>query len=114
MAPTRAAKTTPMERTFWRTTSLAIVLATWVLKTRKAMKLKKAAQMTARRGVRTRVLTTVAMEFAASWKPLVKSKASAMTMTNHSARVDIGQVPSGVLDGDGGDDVGHLLQAVDR
>jgi hypothetical protein len=33
--------------------------------------LKKAAQMTAIRGVRTRVETTVAIELAASWKPLV-------------------------------------------
>ena len=29
------------------------------------------------RGVRTRVATTVAMELAASWKPLMKSKTSA-------------------------------------
>jgi hypothetical protein len=32
--------------------------------------LKKAAQITAMRGVSTRVDTTVAMELAASWKPL--------------------------------------------
>jgi len=29
--------------------------------------------------LRTRVETTVAMEFAASWKPFMKSKTSAMT-----------------------------------
>jgi hypothetical protein len=42
-----------------------------VWNTRKARKLKVAAQITASRGVSTRVETTVAMEFAASWKPLV-------------------------------------------
>ena len=36
-----------------------------------ATKLKKAAQMTACPGERTRVDTTVAMEFAASWNPLM-------------------------------------------
>jgi hypothetical protein len=33
--------------------------------------LKNAAQITAFPGVRTRVDTTVAIEFAASWKPLM-------------------------------------------
>ena len=47
------------------------VLATAVPKTKAATKLKKAAQMTALPGDRTRVETTVAMEFAASWKPLM-------------------------------------------
>src|SRR2546430_956975 len=50
-----------MERTSWSTTPLAMVLATAVLKIRKAMKLKTAAQTTASRGVRTRVATTVAV-----------------------------------------------------
>ena len=81
IAPISPAKTTPMERTSWSTTPLAMVLATAVLKIRKAMKLKTAAQTTASRGVRTRVATTVAIELAASWKPFVKSKASAMPMT---------------------------------
>jgi len=39
-----------------------------------AKKLKKAAQITACNGVRTLVDTIVAIEFAASWKPLIKSK----------------------------------------
>ena len=56
-----------------------MVLATAVPRKKAAMKLKNAAQMTASRGERTRVETTVAMEFAASWNPLMKSKASAMT-----------------------------------
>ena len=77
MAPTSPAKITPIDSTFWSTTSLAMVVATWVPKTRKATKLKNAAHATARRGESTRVDTTVAIELAASWKPLTKSKPSA-------------------------------------
>ena len=47
------------------------VLATAVPKRNAAAKLKKAAQMTALAGESTRVETTVAIEFAASWKPLM-------------------------------------------
>jgi hypothetical protein len=39
--------------------------------------LKTAAHTTATDGERTRVETTVAMEFAESWKPLMKSKMNA-------------------------------------
>src|SRR5258706_3392074 len=60
---------------------LTIVCATFVSSANAATKLKNAAQTTARFGVRTRVPTTVAMEFAASWKPLMKSNASATTRT---------------------------------
>src|SRR3954468_9440804 len=48
--------------------------------TKKAAKLKSAAQSTAWKGVSTLVETMVAIEFAASWKPLMKSKISASTM----------------------------------
>ena len=54
-----------------------IVSATCRPKNRKAMKLKKAAQTTAYCGRSTRVETMVAMELAASCRPLRKSKASA-------------------------------------
>ena len=70
MAPTSPAKITPIVSTSCITTSLAIVLATWVPKKRKAMKLNAAAHSTARRGDSTRVDTTVAIELAASWNPL--------------------------------------------
>ena len=50
MAPTSPAKITPIDSTSWTTTSLAIVVATWVPNTRKAMKLNAAAQITAWRG----------------------------------------------------------------
>src|SRR5262245_17407899 len=70
IAPIRAAKITPIDSTLWLTTSLAMVAATLVPKTRKATKLKNAAHATAVRGESTRVDTTVAIELAASWKPL--------------------------------------------
>ena len=47
------------------------VLATAVPKVNAATKLKNAAQMTALPGDSTRVDTTVAIELAASWKPLM-------------------------------------------
>jgi hypothetical protein len=47
------------------------VWATAVPNPKAAAKLKKAAQTTAFAGERTRVETTVAIEFAASWKPLM-------------------------------------------
>src|SRR5882672_8946387 len=57
-----------------------MVLATAVPRKKAATKLKKAAQMTASLGESTRVETTVAMLFAASWKPFRKSKIRATTM----------------------------------
>src|SRR5688572_10469736 len=112
MAPTSPANTTPIESTSCTTTSLAMVVATWVPKTRKAAKLKNAAQATAARGESTLVETTVAIEFAASWNPLTKSNASAtrMTMTRPA---DIG-VRSGVLQDDCFDDVRDVLDRVER
>ena len=55
-----------------------MVLATAVPSRKAARKLKAAAQITASRGESTRVETTVAMLLAASWKPLKKSKMSAV------------------------------------
>ena len=89
MAPIRPAKITPIDSASGSTTPVAIVAATTVPNTRKAAKLKKAAQMTASRGDRTRVDTTVAIELAASWNPLTKSKASAMPITMTTASVSI-------------------------
>ena len=90
MAPMSPAKTTPIESTSGSTTPVAIVAATNVPKTRKAMKLNTAAHTTAMRGDSTRVETTVAIELAASWNPLTKSKASAIAMTTTRATVSIG------------------------
>src|SRR5215216_6307118 len=100
-APTSPAKTTASLTTDGSTV-LPTVLATAVWKTRKATK------TTASRGVSTRVETTVAIELAASWKPLVKSNTSArmtMVMTLSRAR-------SGMLDDHGLHRVGHVLEVV--
>src|SRR5688572_16128762 len=50
--------------------------------------------MIAWRGVSTFVETTVAIEFAVSWKPLMNSKASATRMTT---RMSVMSATSGVL-----------------
>ena len=79
MAPIRVAKSIAGEMTFGSTVPLPMVAATCTPKRKAAMKLKKAAHSTARRGDRTRVETTVAIELAASFMPLRKSKSSAST-----------------------------------
>src|SRR5262245_13609058 len=84
-----------------------MVVATWVWKIRKATKLKKAAHATAQCGLSTRVLTMVAMEFAASWKPLTKSKASARPTMPQTTE-------SRILQDDRIEHVGHVLAAVGR
>jgi len=58
-----------------------MVLATAVPKTKAAMKFQKAAQTTARKGVRTRVETTVAIELAASCQPFENSKVRVRKIT---------------------------------
>ena len=57
-----------------------IVFATAVPKRNAATKLKNAAQKTAVKGESTRVDTTVAIEFAESCIPLMKSKTRAIAM----------------------------------
>src|SRR3954469_12065428 len=74
MAPIKPAKITAKVTIFTSTIPEPTVLATAVPKVNAATKLKKAAQITALPGVSTRVDTTVAIEFAASWNPLMKSK----------------------------------------
>src|SRR5215204_2669929 len=87
------------------------VLATAVPKAKAATKLKTAAQMTALPGLRTRVETTVAIEFAASWKPLMKSNASATKISPMTAR-RLASIRSGVLHDDALEDVGDVFAAV--
>src|SRR3977135_4128935 len=92
-----------------------MVAATARPKTRRATKLKNAAQITAQCGLSTRVETTVAIELAASWKPFMKSKASASRIRNTTIwklidmRAGLG---SGILDDDALDDIGHVLALV--
>jgi hypothetical protein len=83
MAPTSPPSTMKGMMSFSTSPSLMtleIVDATATPNVNAAMKLKKAARATALVGERTFVDTTVAMELAESWKPLVKSKTSAMMM----------------------------------
>ena len=71
IAPVRPPKITAKVTTLMSTIPAPTVLATAVPKVNAATKLKNAAQMTALPGDSTRVDTTVAMEFAASWNPLM-------------------------------------------
>src|SRR5512132_3859100 len=80
IAPMRPPRTTLDVTTFTSISPEPMVFATAVPKTKAATKLKKAAQKTAASGDRTRVETTVAIEFAESCIPLMKSKMSATTM----------------------------------
>ena len=66
MAATSAAPITFMLITLVSTTPVPIVWATFIGKTVNAMKLKKAAALTAASGESTFVETTFAMEFAES------------------------------------------------
>src|SRR6185503_2862684 len=111
MAPTRPARITHWSTTLDSTTPLPTVFATLTPKPNAATKLKKAAHTTACSGVSTRVETTVAMELAASWKPLMKSKTSA-TRTMHRTSVSMRRRGSGHLQNDSLDHVGDVLAAV--
>ena len=71
MAPVSPAPITANVTMLRSTMPAPTVLATAVPKANAATKLKNAAQTTACPGVSTRVETTVAMEFAASWNPLM-------------------------------------------
>src|SRR5574342_5988 len=76
-----------------------------------ATKLQKAAQTTACPGDSTRVETTVAIEFAASWKPLMKSNSSATRMIRPTVSSAI-VIGLGVLDDDALEHVGDVLASV--
>src|SRR6476661_1921675 len=112
IAPSRAPK-----MTFGSTMLCSIIppptaLATATPPVNSAAKLKKAAHATAARGLRTRVPTMVAMEFAESWKPLLKSKMKANATI--AATYQTTGRGSGVLDGDAVHRVGDAHALVDR
>src|SRR5215475_4682093 len=67
---------------------------------------------TACSGVSTRVETTVAMELAASWKPLMKSKTSATRMMKTTRVSTRRPAASGHLEDDPLDHVGDVLAPV--
>src|SRR6476660_1756562 len=111
-APSRAPKITFASTMLCSIIPPPTALATATPPVKSAAKLKKAAHPTAASGLRTRVPTIVAMEFAESWKPLLKSKtnANAMMPTTYQT-TDRG---SGVLDGDAVHRVGDAHALVDR
>src|SRR3989442_3211244 len=79
-------------------------------------RLSVAAMRIARAGVSTRVATTVAIAFAASWKPFTNSKTIPSRTTRIRRTVALSKTSplSAVLHDDGLDDVGDVLAAVDR
>src|SRR4029079_17787095 len=110
----RIAPRSPPRITCGSTTLCSIIppptaFATATLPVNSAAKLNVAAHTTAARGLRTRVPTIVAMEFAESWKPLMKSnrKATATIATTYQITA------SGVLDGDALQRVRHAHALVD-
>ena len=116
IAPTRPASTMSSVIASWSTIPFAIVAAT-AIETKAPAKLSTAALATARRGRSARVETLVAIEFAVSWKPFVKSKKSATATTAQSmssSRVLHGGRALGVLDDDVRDRVRGRLAAVER
>src|SRR5579859_4802617 len=109
MAPRSAAMTTTIPALKARVPPIVLATLEWITRTvtRPPRRLKTAAIATAQPGVSARVETEVAMAFAVSWKPLVKSKATAATIVAISSA-------SSILDGDRLEDVGGRLAAVHR
>src|SRR6478609_7835721 len=111
-APSSAPRITFASTMLCSTIPPPTALATATPPVNSAAKLKKAAHPTAASGLRTRVPTLVAMEFAESWKRLLKWKrnANAMMATTDQT-TDRG---SGVLDGDAVHRIGDAHALVDR
>src|SRR5438445_5862132 len=97
---------------------LPTVAATFSWKMLIATTLKKAANTTACCGLSTPVETTVAIEFAASWKPFMKSNAIASTTSSATTQKALctelmgSVVRSRVLEDHALDQVGNVLAAV--
>ena len=89
IAPTRPARTTSRVITSGSTIPVAMVAAT-LKETNAPAKLRIAALMTASRGDSARVETLVAIEFAVSWNPFVKSKKRAVATTATRVRSSTG------------------------
>src|ERR671935_3265880 len=109
IAPISAASTVLVVMMSLATMSLPIVFATAVV-TNAPARFATAATSTAMRGVSARVETEVATAFAVSWKPFVKSKPSATTMTT-TRKTSFNS--SAVLHDDRLEDVGCVLARVD-
>src|SRR5215210_8051980 len=113
MAPNSAAMINESAISCPGLTRLPIVSATfacrsWVATTAPT-RLRTAEKATAKRGDSARVPTAVAIAFAVSWKPLVKSKASATAMVRTRRSVGV----SSILDRDTFEHVRHVFAAVE-
>src|SRR6266702_8699589 len=115
IAATTAATTRSCVTTFASTMPLPTVLATATPESAPT-RLRVPAMSTAWTGVSTRVATTVAIAFAASWKPFTYSKTtpSRTTRMTRTRPDSMPSLPLGVLDLDGLDDVRDVLAAVER
>ncbi len=113
IAPTRPARTTSSVTTPGSTMSLATVAAT-SKETNAPATFRIAALRTAARGESARVETLVAIEFAVSWNPFVKSKKRATATTATRVRSSTLPPPLRVLDDDIPHDVGRGLAGVER
>src|SRR6185436_773528 len=105
------------------TMPLPTVAATATPKIANATKLKNAAQSTAHCGRSTRVETMVAMELAASWKPFMKSNASASSTRNTTMCILINRLyylydgeeraeALGIIEHNAFDNIGNVLAAI--
>src|SRR3954447_14057626 len=109
IAPTRPAKTTVS--VIWPASTIPPATVAATCSERNApTKFRIAAPPTAMFGGRARVEIEVATTLAVSWKPFVKSKASAVAMTSTKSR---SESTSGVLQDDGLEHVGAQLRGVD-
>src|SRR3954454_23049367 len=114
IAPTRPANTTVVVIAPASTIPEPTVAAT-LSEMKAPAKFSTADSATAKRGDMARVETEVAMAFAVSWKPFVKSNASAVTTTiTRMTSLPLGMVaPLRVLDDDALERVRHVLAGVD-
>src|SRR6185295_620874 len=96
---------------------LPTVAATLRWKMKIATTLKNAAKTIACCGFRMPVETTVAIEFAASWKPFMKSNATASATSSATTpnEISVGVMRagrSGILEDDALDQIGDVLAAI--
>src|SRR6185369_13584727 len=112
IAPIRPPKTTVGVTALASTMPLATVAATSSEMNAPA-KLKIADIATAARGDSARVEMLVAIALAVSWKPLVKSNASAVATTMYRT-MSLPTRDLGVLDDDALEHVRHVLARIDR
>src|SRR2546422_4525033 len=82
IAPSSPPRMTVGSTTLRSIIPLPIVFAIAVPNTNAATKFQNAAQKTAAKGVSTRVETTVAIELAASWKPLIDRKSTRLNSSH--------------------------------